>query len=291
MPNTGPLELDTKAPPFDQFRAIRPLAPNRSGREAAPHTRHQLYAARERETNVQVLIKVTTKPGRVYAQNLDNEIATLSTINSALPESRTFPLLRGHGTLRDGRTYLVITLFDEFPLATTIDPDSAPHRAGWHVRTAVEVARALRDLHAIPVYHVDLNPMNILYRAEHGSPVIRIVDFESAYVPARHARGVFYDPPTTPHFSAPEVSTQPPDGRADVFSLGAVLYTMLRGYGWTWSDAADVSVEADATLEPELKALVLKAVHSDPARRYASIADLLKALEGYLNAVWPGRDW
>lgn len=291
MPQTDPFELDSKAPPFDQFRAIRPLAPSRSGREAAPHTRHQLYAARDRDTNAQVLIKVTTKPGRVYAQNLDNEIATLSTINRVLPESRTFPLLRGHGTLRDGRTYLVISLFDEFPLATTIDPESAPHKAGWHVRTAVEVGRALRDLHAIPVFHVDLNPMNILYRSERGTPVIRIVDFESAYEPERHAKGVFYDPPTTPHFSAPEVSAQPPDGRADVYSLGAVLYTMLRGYGWTWSDTADVVVDTDATLEPELKALVLRAVRSDPGQRHASMAELVDALEGYLAAVWPGRSW
>lgn len=291
MPQTEPFELDSKAPPFDQFRAVRPLAPNRSGREAAPHTRHQLYAARDRETNAQVLIKVTTRPGRVYAQNLDNEIAVLTAINRALPDSRSFPLLRGHGMLRDGRTYLVISLFDEFPLATTIDPDSGPHKAGWHVRTAVEVARVLRDLHAIPIFHVDLNPMNVLYRSERGKPVIRIVDFESSYEPARHEKGVFYDPPTTPHFSAPEVSTQPPDGRADVYSLGAVLYTMLRGYGWTWSDTADVRVEADAALEPELRAIVLRAVQSDPARRYTSMAQFLATLERYLDTVWPGRNW
>ncbi|MGC4085552.1 MAG: hypothetical protein QM736_26365 [Vicinamibacterales bacterium] len=91
MPLSDPPEIDTKSPPFDRLRAIRPLATNRSGREAAAHTRHQLYAGRDRATNVQVLIKVTTKPGRVYEQNLENEIASLTTINDALPDSRHFP--------------------------------------------------------------------------------------------------------------------------------------------------------------------------------------------------------
>lgn len=291
MLNAGPLELDTKSPPFDRFRAVRPLATNRSGREAAAHTRHQLFAARERDTNTQVLIKITTRPGRVYAQNLENEVATLESINRELPDSRVFPQLRGHGALRDGRSYLVMSLFDEFPLATAIDEVPAPHKAGWHVRIAVEVARALQDLHGIPVYHVDLNPMNILFRSEQGRPVIRIIDFESSYEPARHARGVFYDPPTTPHFSAPEVSTQPPDARADVYSLGAVLYTMLAGYGWTWTATADATVAADTRLDQELKEVVLKAVQVDPRRRYGSMALLLRALQRYLDTAWPGRSW
>lgn len=291
MPNAGPLELDTKSPPFDRFRAVRPLATNRSGREAATHTRHQLFAARERDTNTQVLIKVTTRPGRVYAQNLENEASTLESVNLALPDSRVFPLLRGHGTLRDGRSYLVMSLFDEFPLATAIDEVPAPHKAGWHVRIAVEVGSALQELHGIPIYHVDLNPMNILFRSEQGRPVVRIIDFESSYDPARHAQGVFYDPPTTPHFSAPEVSAQPPDARADVYSLGAVLYTMLAGYGWTWTGAADATVSADTRLDPDLKEIVLKAVQADPKRRYPSMTLLLRALQRYLDVAWPGRSW
>jgi len=50
-----------------------------------------------------------------------------------------------------------------------------------HLRAAIEVARALTDLHRLPIFHVDLNPMNILYRVDKGRPVIRIVDFESSY--------------------------------------------------------------------------------------------------------------
>ena len=146
-----------------------------------------------------------TKPGLVYEHNLTNEIALLSTVNRELPDSRDFPLLWDHGRLPDGRVFLIMSLFDEWPLATTIGPERMPHRLVGHLRTSLEVARALADLHRIRVFHVDLNPMNILYRAEQNGSVIRIVDFESSYDVARHSSGVVYNPPTTPGFCAPEV--------------------------------------------------------------------------------------
>ena len=44
----------------------------------------------------------------------------------------------------------------------------------------------------------------LLARWQGGTPVVRIVDFESSYEVSRHSTGAFYDPPTTPGFSAPE---------------------------------------------------------------------------------------
>ena len=117
-----------------------------------------------------------------------------------------------------------------------------PGRTVTHLRTAIEIGKALIELHGLKIWHVDLNPMNILYRWEGGRPVIRIVDFESSYEVARHAEGVFYSPPTTTGYTAPEVSRRAPDARSDVFSLGAVLYTMLAGYHWTWDGDAGRSV-------------------------------------------------
>jgi len=291
MPQGDSIDIDVKGPPFDRFKAIRPLATNRSGREATAHTRHRLYVAREKATAAQVLIKLTTRPGRIYEQNLSNELDSLTRINRELTESRYFPLVRDHGHLRDGRMYLITSLFDEFPLATTVDDERVPSRLVGHLRTTIEVARALAELHRLPVYHVDLNPMNILYRSEHGQPIIRIVDFESSYEPARHGAGLFYDPPTTPNFSAPEVTRQPPDARADVYSLGAVFYTLLAGYGWTWSGEADACVRGDHQLEPELKAVLQPAVATDPGARYGTVAQFSDALGAYLERIWPGRRW
>jgi eukaryotic-like serine/threonine-protein kinase len=155
------------------------------------------------------------------------------------------------------------------------------------LRTTIEVANALADLHTLQIWHVDLNPMNILCRWESGKPVVRIVDFESSYEVARHSTGVFYNPPTTCGYSAPEVARQVPDARSDLFSLGAVLYTMLAGYDWT-SDVAR-SVAADPEVAPELKEILVPALAADPDRRPSSVTEWRAALEAYLAPMWPGR--
>jgi len=275
------IDVDSTSPPFDQYSAIHRLAAERSGRESWEHARHQLYAARDTRTRANVLIKVTSKPGLVYEQDLANEIATLSTINRELPDSRYFPRLEEHGRLRDERMYLVMSLFDEWPLATSVGPERVPRRQSADIRTAIHVAGALTELHSLKIWHVDLNPMNILCRWEGGTPVIRIVDFESSYEAARHATGVFYNPPTTPGFSAPELSRRAPDARADVFSLGAVLYTVVAGYEWTFGADVWQCVAADAEVAPELREILLTAVHPDPDRRYPSVVEWQAALEKY----------
>lgn len=282
---------DLASPQLKRLRNVRRLSSDRSG-HASEYVRHQLYAARDKETRSDVLLKVTTKPGVVYEQNLANEIATLTAINRDLPDSKHFPLLLDHGRLADGRIFVVMSLFPEWPLATTIGPERRPDRLVAQLRTALAVGAALADLHGIGIFHVDLNPMNILYRSEQGRPIIRIVDFESAYEVARHAHGgVFYNPPTTSGFTAPEVPRLAPDARADVFSLGAVLYTMIAGYQWTWDADLTARITADQGIDAELQAVLLTATQADREQRYESMPDLSAALAGYLEVIWPGRSW
>jgi serine/threonine protein kinase len=282
--------IDRESPPFDQYSSIHPLSPDRSGHASVEHARHHLYVGRDKRSRAHVLIKLC-KPGLVYEQNLTNAFATLSTINRELPASRYFPVLVEHGRLRDGRVYMTTSLFDELPLATTIGTERMPARMVGHIRAAIEVAKALAELHRLGIFHVDLNPMNILYRSEKGRPVIRIVDFESSYELARHSTGVFYNPPTTPGYSAPEVSRQAPDARSDLFSLGAVLYTMLASYQWTWEADVGTCVDADSEIEPELKGILRTAVEPIPHRRYPSMQEFHDALAAYLERIWPGRSW
>src|SRR5688572_25030253 len=286
--------LDPELPSaaFERFDSIQRLGPDRSGHASIEHVRHQLFVGRDVQTRANALIKVLTRPGLVYEHNLTNEIGASSTINRELPDSQFFPLLWDHGRLPDGRVFLIMSLFDEWPLATTIGPERLPHRLVAHLRTSLEVGRALADLHQIGVFHVDLNPMNILYRVEVGKPVIRIVDFESSYQVARHSSGVVYNPPTTPGFCAPEVTQgRAPDGRADVFSLGSVLYTLIAGYGWTWGKELSSCIEADPEIDADLRTILLTAVERDVGRRYRSIEEMSAALAAYLESIWPGRSW
>jgi len=283
-------DFDPKSPPFDQFKGIQLLAKVRRGHVSAESARHHLYVASDKQSHDSVLIKITSRPGLTYQENLKNEIASLLKINGSLPDSRYFPLVRSHGKLRDGRVYIVESFFIELPLATAIGNERIPGRTVAYIQTAMETAKALGELHALKIYHVDLNPMNILLRLEQGRPIIRIIDFESSYEWGRHSAGAFYDPPNTPGYSAPEIARQAPDARADTFSLGAVLYTMLAGYQWTWEGDVWTCVRGDGELDPDLKTILLKAVDPDPDRRHPSVRDFHGQLAAHLERIWPGRN-
>ena len=291
MPRSATADIDGTSPPFDRLTGIHRLASRRSGHAPAEHARHQLYVARDTQTRASTLIKVMSKPGLVYERDVMNEIATLSTVNRELPDSRYFPIIGEHGRLADGRLYLTMSCFDEWPLATTIGAERDPAKLVSHLMMTIEIARALALLHRLHIWHVDLNPMNVLSRWEGGKPVIRIVDFESSYEVARHGSGVFYNPPTTSGYTAPELSRQAPDARADLFSLGAVLYTMLAGFGWTWVTDVRRGVEADSDVDQDLKDILMTAVADNPDNRYPSVVELRVALAAYLERIWPGRSW
>jgi serine/threonine protein kinase len=291
MPSSLLEEIDPAESPFDRFTTVRRLGPERRGQASTEHARHQLYVGRDRQTRVNLLVKLATRPGKVYQHDLTNEIETLSTINRELPDSRYFPVLYDHGHRSDGRVYLVSTFFEELPLAMSIGSEWVPDRLVGHLRTALEVVKAIVELHCLQIFHVDLNPMNILHRVERGRPIVRVVDFESSYEVARHSSGEFYNPPTTTGYSAPEVLQQPPNACADVFSLGAVLYTMLAGYHWSASGEPRTRISEDRDLDPELREILLTAVAPDPGERFASAADFGASLAGYLEGIWPGRTW
>lgn len=287
FPRTA-LGIDPKSPPFAHLSSVRRLDAARSGHDSPEHARHQLYVARDRRRRADVLIKVTSKPGLIYERDLANEIASLSTINRELPASRYFPVVEAQGRLPDGRVYLTMSHFDEWPLAASIGSERTPAAQVTHGRTMMEVATALSQLHGLEIWHADLNPMNILCRWERERPVIRIVDFESSYEVARHTRGVFYNPATTSGFSAPELPDRVPDARSDVYSVGAVLYTLLAGYDWTWGSDVRQRITADSAVTPELTEILLTALDADPERRFASIGDLRLALSDF-TGFWSGR--
>ena len=97
MSAADPGAIDTSTPPFRHFRSVRRLAPERRGQTSAEHARHQLYVGVDKRTSTGVLFKLMTKPGKIYEQNLANELASLAAINCELPDSPYFPWVHDSG--------------------------------------------------------------------------------------------------------------------------------------------------------------------------------------------------
>ena len=90
-----------------------------------------------------------------------------------------------------------------------------------------QVADGLAFAHENNVVHRDIKPANIMVLESRS---VKIMDFGIAHLPAgsRTVGGTVFG---SPKYMAPErIAGEQVDGRADIFSLGAVLYEMLTGF-------------------------------------------------------------
>jgi serine/threonine protein kinase len=95
-----------------------------------------------------------------------------------------------------------------------------------------QVAAALTHAHEHKIIHRDLKPANIMITTrEDGREVVMVVDFGIAkFIPEAASAPVSVQV-GTPYYASPEQYVQggPIDHRADIFSLGVVLFQMLSG--------------------------------------------------------------
>jgi len=168
---------------------------------------------------------------------------------------------------------------------------------GWlPVDEAVELARqalfGLGAAHALGVVHRDVTPDNLFLQQVPGfARTVKVLDFGLARMLPHAARTTFDTErivPTqtgaivgSPRFMSPEASRgEPVDSRADLFSLGIVMYVMLTGHGPydMTTGAAPPSRYAADHVGLELDALVLRAIEENPDARFQSADDFLEAL-------------
>jgi Protein kinase domain len=160
------------------------------------------------------------------------------------------------------------------------------------VRIAREVAEALSYAHQHGVVHRDIKPENILLGGGHAV----VADFGIAKAVEAGAAGKLTETGLavgTPAYMSPEQAAGAGrlDGRADLYSLGCVLYEMLAGQPpFTGATAQAIlarhsvdQVPLLRTVRPNVPASVeaatVRALAKVPADRFATIADFARALD------------
>ncbi|HEX8792044.1 MAG TPA: serine/threonine-protein kinase [Polyangiaceae bacterium] len=202
----------------------------------------------------------------------------------------------------DGQIYIAMELVEGRSLRRVLaDGALQPKDA---VRIAQDVARGLAKAHDKGIVHRDLKPDNIMVSSDRH---VKVLDFgvakssraPEATLPAGTVPAVVDTDVThegqlvgTPAYMSPEqVTGRAVDQRADIFSLGVVIYEMVTGTRPFQSASGTALLVAMTTETPEppskrnplvpaeLEAVIARCMSKKPDDRYPSARELLGALE------------
>jgi len=195
---------------------------------------------------------------------------------------------------QDGTYFIVMEYVDGPSLSQVIRADGAlhPRRAA---EIASEVAAALGFAHSQGVVHRDIKPGNVLLTATGQA---KVADFgiaramSSADEELTQTGSVMG---TATYFSPEQAQGLAVDARADLYSLGVVLYEMVTGRP-PFSGDSPLAIAykhvqdpppRPSTLVPDvpvgLEAIIMKLLQKQPDNRYASAQDLRTDLNRYLS--------
>jgi hypothetical protein len=195
--------------------------------------------------------------------------------------------------ISDNRAYIAMELLKGRDLRQLRQEGwrATPAQAALIVR---RVADALAFAHSKGVIHRDVKPANIFMV---GRTQPRVLDFGIARVAHHHESGDAMPGAGSPYYMAPEqVRREPADRRADVFSLGVVLYELLTDVKPFHGETLKQITNAVLTHEPPLASSIDKAVPKalaeiaaramakDPEQRFRSARSFARELRQWLDA-------
>jgi serine/threonine-protein kinase len=205
------------------------------------------------------------------------------------------------GILETGMPYLVMEYLQGQDLDALIRA-RAPLPLAEAMQYAVQACEGLAGAHAAGIVHRDLKPANLfLARSADGSVRVKLLDFGISKVSASAGRSSdgavtgTHNLMGSPLYMAPEQmrSSKHVDRRADIWSMGVIVYEMLSGRPPFQGDTlpeicARILAEPPDTLTlsatrvpAALEAVIARCLEKDPARRCADVATLARALAAF----------
>jgi serine/threonine protein kinase len=198
-------------------------------------------------------------------------------------------------TLDDGAPYMVMELLDgvDFAVLRRQEGQLPPGQA---VRYLLEACDAIAEAHELGIVHRDLKPSNLfLHRGREGRRVVKVLDFGISKLesPGEQDSTKKGEMMGSPKYMSPEqmLSMHDVDARSDIWSLGAILYELVTGRAPFVADTTpricaqvlNNDPDLPSALRPEipiaLEMAILRCLEKKPERRFASVAQLVAALE------------
>lgn len=270
----------------DRYRVLRLIGEGGIGR---------VYLAEHLQTQREVAMKVL----------LPEFAGNLQLVDTFLEEARTVSRL-GHehiidiyygGRSSEGYAFLVMEHLKGLDLADTL-ASTGPLSWDRSRLILLQVVSALAAVHEHGVLHGDIKPANLFLVSDGArQDFVKVLDFGVA-----KAVGLGRDRPPddrvpilgTPQYIAPEqvLARSTVDARADLYSLGVVMYQMLTGTVPFTAETplAIISKHAyeapvpprvlrpDLDIPPSVEAVVMRALEKEPERRWKDMREMGDAI-------------
>lgn len=248
-----------------------------------------VYLAKQAQTGQRIAIKVLNQEAQQHHE----------TVQRFLREARVISMLTHPNVVRvfifgetpSGESYMAMEFVDGMPLERIVR--GTPLDEERTIDISKQILGAIGEAHDLGIMHRDLKPENILLTEHRGQrDFVKILDFGIAKVQNANQQltqsGIVYG---TPAYMSPEqAQALEIDRRADIYSLGCMMYEMVTGQIPFDAKTALKILEMQAFREPKypselaavspgLENIILKAMAKNVENRFQSAQEMLDALE------------
>ena len=262
-----------------------------------------VFAAVDRTTGERVALKCLLP---IFCENVDVITRFLREGSATMRlQSEHIARVSATGALDSGVPYIVMEHLDGRDLRSVVR-SSGPLDVKVAAGYVSQVCAALAEAHALGIVHRDLKPANLfLTLRPNGSALIKVLDFGIAKYTSPSLLGDHAEMTKTQAvlgsraYMSPEQMLRPKevDARADIWSLGVILYFFVTGKSPFTSDTIEAMImrivsgspEPMTTLVPGLppafEAIVMRCLAKSREARYSNVTELARALAPFASDI------
>jgi serine/threonine protein kinase len=251
-----------------------------------------VWKVRDTAINKTLAIKVLRKElahDRLAVKRFEQEAQAAACLTQA-----NLVAVYGSGTAKDNSPFLIMDYLEGESLADRLQREVyLPVPQVLDITS--QICEALAHAHAKGIVHRDLKPSNImLTKSADGNDIVKIVDFGIAkLMPSINEQtnnltqtGDLFGSPL--YMSPEQCKGEIVDARADIYSLGCIMYEMLTGRA-AFADGNPIKIilkhlnESPQQMDPNLPIgindLIQRCLAKDPAYRYQTVRQIQQDLE------------
>ena len=246
-----------------------------------------VYKAKDKKLNRMVAVKILKQEMRADEKVRRNFLAESEAVSKLNQQNIISVLDVG---AREDMDYFVMELIDGITLKQYMNQRGAmtPKEA---VHFSIQILRALEHAHNRNIIHRDIKPQNVMILRD---GTVKVADFGIARIGTGDQTAAAESTFGSVHYMSPEqVRGGDLDGRADVYSVGVMLYEMLTGelpYKGDTPVAIAMQHLSAAPVPPSrinssvpngLEWILLKAMNPEPDARSRTAGEMIDDLESF----------